>query len=332
MSQPSVTLADFETVDSLAKPNGPQVTDASAADLMRDSVYSKFRIAVLNAVPHEYAAILAVLGNQHPIPSRDHANSNINYVKLTHKNGTPILVVLAGISGQGIAQAAAAASLVKFKCRNIAKIILVGIAAGQPNLSDKERDVRLGDIVVGSNVIQYDHVKRIDGRTEMRGDKLPLADADLVAGVHELRAFLEFADDSGPARPWERFIAENVPKVRRASRPDLAQDKNHSRRVYVAGLEYDRPEHSPYIHFGTIASAGTLLKDAHFRDELNAKYGTLAYEMEGAGVAIAAATGGFGYLIVRGICDYGDSDKNDTWQTYASVCAASFARALIETA
>jgi nucleoside phosphorylase len=79
-----------------------------------------------------------------------------------------------------------------------------------------------------------------------------------------------------------------------------------------------------------IGSASTLLKDATFRDELNKNHGIIAYEMEGAGVAIAAATFHLSYLNVRGICDYGDNEKNDHWQTYASVCAASFARAILE--
>jgi hypothetical protein len=35
-------------------------------------------------------------------------------------------------------------------------------------------------------------------------------------------------------------------------------------------------------------------------------------------------------MLVRGICDYGDSFKNDDWQPYASLAAAAYARAMIE--
>jgi nucleoside phosphorylase len=79
-----------------------------------------------------------------------------------------------------------------------------------------------------------------------------------------------------------------------------------------------------------IGSANILLKDAAFRDSLNSDHGIIAYEMQGAGVAIAAATFNLGYLNVRGICDYGDNEKNDDWQRYAGVCAASFARVVLE--
>lgn len=37
-----------------------------------------------------------------------------------------------------------------------------------------------------------------------------------------------------------------------------------------------------------------------------------------------------GYLVVRGICDYCDSHKNDDWQQYAAIVAAAYTRALIE--
>jgi len=35
-------------------------------------------------------------------------------------------------------------------------------------------------------------------------------------------------------------------------------------------------------------------------------------------------------LVVRGICDYCDDNKNDLWQGYAAVVAAAYTRALLE--
>ena len=52
--------------------------------------------------------------------------------------------------------------------------------------------------------------------------------------------------------------------------------------------------------------------------------------MEASGIVDASWTHGVGYLVVRGICDYCDSLKNDTWQPYAAVAAASFVRSLLE--
>jgi nucleoside phosphorylase len=36
-------------------------------------------------------------------------------------------------------------------------------------------------------------------------------------------------------------------------------------------------------------------------------------------------------MVIRGICDYCDTFKNDDWQPYASLVAAAYARAMIET-
>lgn len=334
MAAQTVSEEDFRAVRGIAEPEGARIRDLQTAQALvddaRDRIYARLRVAILNAVTHEYAAAVAVFGEEKTIPSREHVLSSITYVTICKPDGRPDYVVLAGISGQGIAQAAAMASLIKYKCRHVTKIILVGIAAGQPNLNDGESDVRLGDLVIGNSVIQYDHVKRTDGNIDLRGDKLPTADGDLLNIVNRLRASQDFAKDAQRAKPWERYIDENVPKLRKARRPKEEADKNYPKRDYKKGLEYERPNGYPYIHLGNIGSASMLLKDAEYRDELYGMYKTIAYEMEGAGLAIAAATNGFGYLIIRGICDYADNEKNDQWQTYASVCAASFARAVLE--
>ncbi|KAK4031198.1 hypothetical protein C8A01DRAFT_21548, partial [Parachaetomium inaequale] len=34
-------------------------------------------------------------------------------------------------------------------------------------------------------------------------------------------------------------------------------------------------------------------------------------------------------LVIRGICDYADSHKNDRWQRYASATAAAFGKKLL---
>jgi hypothetical protein len=55
-----------------------------------------------------------------------------------------------------------------------------------------------------------------------------------------------------------------------------------------------------------------------------------AIEMEGSGVADASWEAGCPYLIIRGICDYCDQNKNDEWQNYAAVVAAAYTRTLLE--
>ena len=52
--------------------------------------------------------------------------------------------------------------------------------------------------------------------------------------------------------------------------------------------------------------------------------------MEASGVADATWLHGKDYFVIRGICDYSNSDKNKIWQPYAAAVAAGFTKELIE--
>lgn len=66
------------------------------------------------------------------------------------------------------------------------------------------------------------------------------------------------------------------------------------------------------------------MKDALFRDKLVSEMGALCFEMEAAGLM-----NHFPCLVIRGICDYADSHKNDEWQGYAAMSAAAYAKDLL---
>ena len=91
-----------------------------------------------------------------------------------------------------------------------------------------------------------------------------------------------------------------------------------------------RRDDQPRVFLGPIASANTLLKDPVRRDALHDRFGAKAVEMEGSGISDASWSHGIGYLVVRGICDYCDANKNNVWQKYAAMSAAAYVRALLE--
>ncbi|VUC27366.1 unnamed protein product [Clonostachys rosea] len=78
------------------------------------------------------------------------------------------------------------------------------------------------------------------------------------------------------------------------------------------------------IHVGTIASADTVMKSGHHRDEIASAYRVIGFEMEGAGVS-----GQIPCMIIKGVSDYADSHKSKGWQQYASATAASTAKTII---
>lgn len=83
-------------------------------------------------------------------------------------------------------------------------------------------------------------------------------------------------------------------------------------------------ENNLTIHYGLVASANQLMKDATLRDRLAAEKDVLCFEMEAAGLM-----NHFPCLVIRGICDYSDSHKNKEWQGYAAMAAAAYAKDLL---
>jgi hypothetical protein len=92
----------------------------------------------------------------------------------------------------------------------------------------------------------------------------------------------------------------------------------------VSRAERDDDDDNPKIHYGQIASANQLMKDAILRDKLAKEYGVLCFEMESAGLM-----NHFLCLVIRGICDYSDTHKNKDWQRYAAMTAAAYAKDLL---
>jgi nucleoside phosphorylase len=88
--------------------------------------------------------------------------------------------------------------------------------------------------------------------------------------------------------------------------------------------ERTNDDDNPKIHYGPIASANQLMKNAIIRDKLVAEKEVICFEMESAGMMNS-----FPCLVIRGICDYSDSHKNKEWQGYAAMSAAAYAKDLL---
>ncbi|MBD2372893.1 phosphorylase [Leptolyngbya sp. FACHB-402] len=91
----------------------------------------------------------------------------------------------------------------------------------------------------------------------------------------------------------------------------------------------DRTQTRPKLGLGVIASGDKVIADAMERDRIAAvNRKIMAIEMEGYGV-IASTWQSFERvrcLVIRGLCDYADSSKNDEWHDYAAAAAAGFTK------
>lgn len=207
-------------------------------------------------------------------------------------------------------------------------VLMVGIAGGIPALEQPERHVRLGDVVVAvDGIVDYGHVRQVDGVDLVRRPVEGMSH-DLKRVVDEMRQ-RELEDRS---LSWSRPVARPERPLAAFSRPSVGTD-----RVVVGGRSVEQPAPArsghrpgrPKAHYGMIGSGDVLMRDARRRDELAARYGILAVEMEGAGIATAARQRGVPWFVVRGISDYCDGEKNDRWQRYAALMAASYTRTLL---
>lgn len=226
---------------------------------------------------------------------------------------------------------------------------MVGIGGGAP--SPPDRDIRLGDIVVSSpgdgkgGVFQYDFGKTIQQQDFQETRFLNQPPTALRTAVIDLK--VEHRRRPGSLEKAINSILEKEEEGLREelSRPDVGSDRLYRCNFIhppnkkniceeTCGVDpsnlIPRPDrtkrpHAPVVHYGLIASGNQLMKDALRRDELADKKQVLCFEMEAAGLM-----DDFPCLVVRGICDYSDTHKNDEWQGYAALAAAAYAKDLLK--
>ncbi|GJC82126.1 hypothetical protein ColLi_04964 [Colletotrichum liriopes] len=112
-----------------------------------------------------------------------------------------------------------------------------------------------------------------------------------------------------------------------ASCADLRCDENQT--VSRQSLEKKRrmtPDdmQRPRVHIGRIISGDTVMKSGEHRDRIAQQHKVIAFEMEGAGAWDEVPC-----IVVKGVCDYADSHKNQEWQPFAAATAASVAKAVL---
>lgn len=87
-----------------------------------------------------------------------------------------------------------------------------------------------------------------------------------------------------------------------------------------------------------MACGPQVIKDQPYIDSLKSKeHSLLAIDMESYGIALAASMCSTYVrpivpLIVKGVCDFADSEKTDVWHDYCSYASAAFLHAVLDRA
>ncbi|MGN8786479.1 5'-methylthioadenosine/S-adenosylhomocysteine nucleosidase [Blautia sp. HCP3S3_D9] len=280
------------------------------------------KIGIITALPKEFAAVKMMLENSKEYFFEGKGTGHRFFVGEIKSANDGVHKVALGLCGMGNNKASIRAMNMHSHFPNIESIIMVGIAGGIPSPDDIERHVRLGDIIVSKGILQYDFVKETD-KGSMHRSEPAIPSATLLEALDAMK-IKEYED----VYKWREYIDQYaVNKFKKPSCEDLLHDENGK----IISHPFDETRNNyPKVFHGKIASANTLLKSYKKRQQLKKEFGVYAVEMEASGIADATWEMGTGYIVVRGICDYCDEYKNDDWQEYAALVAASYARDLIE--
>jgi nucleoside phosphorylase len=304
-----------------------------------------YTIALIYVKPIEMDAIIVMLDKTYPPASVTLAKGDRNAYTLGSIGVHNVVIVGPPIGAQGKVAMANVAAYIEQSFPNVSLGLLVGIGGGIPILP--EHDVRLGDVVVGAPeygpaVVQYDLGKRTrDGfEVERVLNKPP---PQLLAVVNQVRSSYEIRDEGVKGAFHDhlnRFAKKRAAFAKKYARPDTPDKLFTANDPSTEELRDSRdPSDESFVYYSTILSGDAVMKDAVTRNEiveglkgLNGSKGipgfkyALCFEMEAAGLMDS-----FPCLVVRGICDYSDSQKNKDWQGYAAATAAAYAREILLT-
>ncbi|KAL4731226.1 hypothetical protein ACLX1H_000188 [Fusarium chlamydosporum] len=259
-----------------------------------------YTIGWICAILTEYVAAQELLDEEHDPPNFLQPNDS-NHYTLGRIGGHNVAVAVLPDGEYGTDSAASVATSMLRTFPNIRIGLFVGIGGGAPS---EKHDIRLGDIVVSaprggeSGVFQYDFGKTIQDQVFQNTrslDQPPRTLRTALVGIraryqrrgHQLEQTIETILKRNPRledkyqrpRPdTDRLFKADFVHDERGCKEFCAVNENH----LIRRRERTKHEDNPAVHYGLIASANRLMKDAVIWDKL-------------------------------GICDYSDSYKNKEW-------------------
>ncbi|EED24357.1 taf5, putative [Talaromyces stipitatus ATCC 10500] len=265
---------------------------------------NKYTIGWICAITTEYVAAKAFLDKEHESLEYGSVNDN-NIYTLGEMGKHNVVIAQLPKGGYGIAAAASVARDMVRTFPNIRIGLMVGIG-GAPS---KKHDIRLGDVVVSApkngkgGLFQYDFGKTIQDQEFRTTGFLDQPPGLLRAAMGGIEA--EYEVEGHQLDETINTVLEKRPRLQRKyKQPDFSSDRLYQSHIVhppnderscavVCGDDESklivRPDQSdeednPAIHYGLIASANQLMRNALVRDRLSAENDVLYFEMEAAGL------------------------------------------------
>lgn len=295
-----------------------------------------YKVGWICALEKELAAAQAMLDEIHePLPTASN-DSNTYTLGSIGPHDVVLACLPAGHGQYGLNNAAIVGANMLHTFQFVDKRLLVGIGGGIPD----SVDIRLGDVVVGDQVFQYDLGKSLPGQKFHRTSVPARPPQVLLTAVSNLQAQHRRIPCQIPSLVDE-MVRRHSPLMCEYARPDAPDilyrhTYGHACSPENANLDCSkcdptqsisrspRKNASPVIHLGKIASGNQVIKDGMMRRSIATELDAICFEMEAAGLMSDISC-----LVIRGICDYSDSHKNKAWQEYAAATAAAYARELL---
>ncbi|KAL7791384.1 ankyrin repeat protein [Trichoderma ceciliae] len=320
-----------------------------AMAMILDSV-DHYAIGWIAALPIERAAAIALLDERHDTPKgfEQHPSDTNSYTwGRMGKHNIVVASLPAGVYGTRSAAVTAARLLSSLPQVRIGLLVGIGAGIARP---DQDRDIRLGDVVVGQpegktgGVIQYDLGKAKMGRKWERKGILNMPPLVLLHALASLQAEHEIGPSRIPDILHEMCMANPHMAKSNNKMPGFVHQGFGNDRLFKSAhghvrgntcdncdpaweIERDpRDTTDPEIHYGIIASGDTLIKDAAARDKMLEETGEECICLDGVAAGLINC---LPCLVIKGICDYADSHSNDRWQRYAAATAAAYAKELL---
>jgi nucleoside phosphorylase len=309
---------------------------------------AEYTIGWICALVTEYIAAQEFLDVEHPRPDGEE-NSPGDENNYAHGSigGHNVVIAVLPKGDYGSSSTSTVVTNLVRSYPNARVGLMVGIGGGAPT---SDQDIRLGDVVVSepggakTGAFQYDFGKHIQGEEYKPTRILNKPPAILRTALSGLQA--RYQRKGHKLGESINAVLDKNRRLRKShGRPDAStdilfkSDALHSQHCWgqscaqtaadntgqiVIRVPRDEEEEDIKLHYGTVATANSVMKDAKLRDKFAHDEGVLCFEMEAGGLMDSLPC-----IVIRGICDYSDSHKHKQWQGYAAMAAAAFAKELL---